>query len=122
MSYVGALMTDRARILEERVEGLTLEIARAINQAEDPERPAIRSELTEFAISVLKEAVMLPEQSAAEPIANDASRFNPLGMGIPLVFAGSVLIFLFPPMGVVLFTVAIVMIAWGLVASAVTRH
>jgi len=113
-------MEDRARILEDRVEDLTRAIATTINEAEVPERPEIRSELRDFAITLLKESIVLPEATtgAAEGAGN---AFNPLAMGIPLFFAGVVLFFLFPPVGMMLFVASVLMIVWGLVASMVTR-
>jgi hypothetical protein len=42
-------------------------------------------------------------------------------MGIPLFFAGVVLFFLFPPVGMMLFVASVLMMVWGLVASMVTR-
>lgn len=114
-------MEDRVRILEERIEGLTLEIARAINQAEVAGRPEIRSELMELAINVLRDGVVMPAHTPPGPTVDPAG-FNPLGMGIPLAAAGAVLIVLFPPVGVMLFAAAIVMIAWGLMALVVKRR
>ncbi len=114
-------MEDRARILEDRVEDLTRVLATAINEADVPERPEIRTELRDFAITLLKESIVLPEtmRVAAEGVGGP---FNPLAMGIPLFFAGSVLIFLFPPVGMLLFAGAVLMIGWGLVTSMVARR
>jgi hypothetical protein len=114
-------MEDRARTLEDRVEDLTREIATTINEADVPERPEIRTELRDFAIALLKDSIVLPEAMtvAAEGIGKT---FNPLAMGIPLFFAGAVLIFLFPPVGMMLFVASVVMIGWGLVTSMVVRR
>src|SRR5689334_3842259 len=110
-------MEDRARILEDRVEDLTRAIAQTINDADLPERPAIRAELKEFAITLLQESVIIPEAVAVTTVASDKATFNPIAMGIPLFFAGCVLIFLFPPVGMMLFLGSSVMIVWGLVTS-----
>ena len=114
-------MEDRARILEDRIEDLTREIATTINEAEVPERPEIRTELRDFAIALLNESIVLPEvvPAAAE---NAGATFNPLAMGIPLFIGGAVLIFLFPPVGMLLFVGSLAMIGWGLVTTMVVRR
>jgi hypothetical protein len=110
-------MEDRARILEDRIEDLAREIAETINQATDvPGRPDIRGELKDFAIHLLQDSVVTAEP-AAEVVTSSDATFNPLGMGIPLFFAGCVLVFLFPPVGMMMFAGSIVMIVWGLLAS-----
>jgi hypothetical protein len=114
-------MEDRARILEDRVENLTRAIATTINEADVPERPEIRAELRDFAITLLKESIV-PAEPVAVAAADGEGAFNPLGMGIPLFFAGGVLIFLFPPVGMLLFAASMVMILWGLAVSMVTRR
>jgi hypothetical protein len=115
-------MEDRARILEDRVEDLTRAIAQTINEANVPERPAIRTELKEFAITLLQESIIAPEAVAVATVENDKATFNPLAMGIPLFFAGGVLIFLFPPVGMMLFAASVVMIVWGFATSMVRRR
>ena len=115
-------MEDRARILEDRVEDLTRAIAQTINDAVLPERPAIRAELKEFAINLLQESIIAPEPVAVATVGSEKAAFNPLAMGIPLLFAGGVLIFLFPPVGMMLFAGSVVMIGWGLVVSVVRRR
>ena len=84
-------MEDRARILEDQVEDLTRAIAKTINEAEVPGRPGIRSELKDFAISLLQDSVAPPEPEAVEAVESGNATFNPLAMGIPLFFAGGVL-------------------------------
>jgi hypothetical protein len=115
-------MEDKARILEDRVEDLTRAIAQTINEADLPERPEIRAELKEFAISLLQESILRPEPVAIAAVESGKPTFNPLAMGIPLFFAGGVLIFLFPPVGMMLFAASVVMIVWGFVTSMVTRR
>ncbi|MBI3767223.1 MAG: hypothetical protein HY271_01880 [Deltaproteobacteria bacterium] len=115
-------MEDKARILEDRVEDLTRAIAQTINDADVPERPEIRAELKEFAISLLQESIQRPEPVAVAAVGSGKTAFNPLAMGIPLFFAGGVLIFLFPPVGMMLFAASVVMVVWGFVTSMVTRR
>ena len=115
-------MEDRARILEDRVEGLARGIIETINAAEVPERPNIRAELKEYAISLLQDAIVPPEPIGAEAVESTDAKFSPIAMAIPLFFAGVVLFFLFPPVGMMLFTAAVVMVAWGLMTSLVGRR
>ena len=113
-------MEDRARILESRVEDLTREIVRAINEVDD--HPGLRAELKDFAIGLLQDAVPAVEAIASEPAPAPAAQFNPLAMGIPLMFAGAVLIFLFPPVGLLLFVASGFMVVWGLAVSLFRRR
>jgi hypothetical protein len=103
------------RTLEEHVEGLTEEIARLINTA-----PAeVRKDLRDFAIGLLREGVEdAPRLAPARPAG---TAFNPLGIAIPLLLVGAMVIFLFPPVGLVVFALAGVMLAWGVVASLLSR-
>ncbi len=114
-------MEDTARILEDRVEDLTRVLAQTINGADVPERPDIRAELKEFAINLLQESIPA-EPVAVAAVQNGKATFNPLAMGIPLFFAGAVLIVLFPPVGMMLFAASMVMIVWGFVTSMVMRR
>jgi hypothetical protein len=115
-------MEDTARILEDRVEDLTRELAQTINGADVPERPDIRAELKEFAINLLQEAIPSSERIPVAVVQNGKATFNPLAMGIPLFFAGAVLIFLFPPVGMMLFAASLAMVVWGFVTSMVMRR
>ncbi len=114
-------MEDRARILEDRIEDLTRTIANTINEAEVPERPEIRAELRDFAINLLKESVV-PSEPVVIASGDGGATFNPLAMGIPVFFAGGVLIFLFPPVGMMLFAASVVLIVWGLATSMMSRR
>src|SRR3990172_4199028 len=106
-------MENLVRIVEEKVEGLARAIAEAINEVEIAGQPGVRAELKDFAISVLEDALVPVEPAAVTTVNRAEARFNPLGMGIPLFFAGGVLIFLFPPVGAMLFVASAVMVVWG---------
>jgi hypothetical protein len=115
-------MSDRAGTLEDRVESLARELADTINEAEAPGRPGIRNDLRDVAISVLQDVVVpLEPEPVSGPATADAS-FNPLGMAIPMLLAGVVLLFLFPPVGLFLLAAAAVMIVWGLITSLWSRR
>ena len=99
---------ENDRTLEARVEVLAREIAETINagQAEG------RENLRDVAINLLREEVHIVEPPRP-PVPADAGSFNPFGIGIPLVLMGGVMVFLFPPVGLLMFAAAAVMIAWG---------
>ncbi len=92
------------------MEALARELADTINAGQVEGRERLR----EVALGLLRDEVQLSEPElapAAGPVATGA--FNPFGIGIPLVLMGSVLVFLFPPVGLLMFAAAAVMIVWG---------
>lgn len=92
------------------VEALARELADTINAGHMEGRERLR----EVALGLLREEVRLSEASPVAPISPATSgTFNPFGIGIPLILMGSVLIFLFPPVGLLMFAAAAVMIVWG---------
>jgi hypothetical protein len=115
-------MDDRVSAVERRIEELAREIVETIAQAEDAGRPGTRTELKDFTIGLLNDALAGTEPVDVAPVAREDAPFNPLGMAIPVCFAGVVLIFLFPPVGILLFGVAALMIVWGLTASLLWRR
>jgi len=114
-------MDDRVALAERRVEELAREIVKTINEAEDAGSPGVRSELKDFTIGLLNDALETAEIVRPEQTGSDDVPFNPVGMAIPVFGAGAVLFFLFPPVGILLFGAAVVMIVWGVVASLVRR-
>ncbi|HUI27847.1 MAG TPA: hypothetical protein VL403_17325 [Candidatus Kryptonia bacterium] len=81
---------------ETDVERLAREVVRVINAGPEGEREILR----ELAVAVLRDEV----QIVSNPRPADAptlGTFNFFGIGIPLVLMGAVLIFLFPPIGLV---------------------
>jgi len=108
--------SDRAH--DRRIEDLARELAEAINATHGDEREVLR----EVAVDLLREQVEVeppPERSETVP---RAGAFNAFGIGIPLFLMGSVLVFLFPLVGLLMFGTAVIMIAWGVGASLVTRR
>jgi|SRR6185295_8109021 len=114
-------MEDPARVLEDRVEDLARELVVTINGAEVSGRPHLRGELRDFAISLIQDSIAVEPDEVAPRAAPDHG-FNPIAMGIPLFFAGGVLFFLFPPVGMLLFVASGAMIVWGLMVSLVARR
>ena len=103
---------------EARVEALAREIADTINAGQVEGREQLR----EVALSLLRDEVRLSESSPtpASPPAGPGT-FNAFGIGIPLFLMGSVLVFLFPPVGLLMFAAAAVMIAWGIGTTLLRR-
>lgn len=107
---------ERELVLERRVLSLAHQLAELINA----ERPEEREILREIAVNALRDEVFVPQ---AEPTgaAWASQTFNPFGIAIPMVLTGSLLIFLFPPVGVALFGVAGLMVVWGIIVTLLVR-
>lgn len=106
-------------IIEERIEEITREIAGLIGRA-----PAqSRRDLRDFATGLLRERISEALAPAPPDVreARTGSTFSAIGFAIPLFLMGSLLLFLFPPVGLVLLMMAVVMLLWGLVASLIFR-
>ena len=102
---------EAASAAENRVEALAHEIAQAINAGQVEQRELLR----EFAVNLLRDEVQIISSPSAPAVpAQSTGSFNPFGIGIPLFLMGSVLVFLFPPVGLLMFAAAAVMIAWGI--------
>jgi hypothetical protein len=98
------------------VLALAREIADTINAGPIEGRDVLR----EMAVNAVRDQVQVssPPKLAAE---QGAANFNPLAIAIPLVLVGAVLFFLFPPVGVLMFGMAGVMVVWGVVATLFAR-
>ena len=96
------------------MEALARELADTINAGQVEGRERLR----EVALSLLRDEVRLSEPvPPSVPAAAPPGSFNPFGIGIPLILMGSVLVFLFPPVGLLMFAAAAVMIVWGVGAT-----
>jgi hypothetical protein len=102
---------------EARVEALAREITDTINAGQLEER----ERLQEVALALLRDEVQLTEPPPVVVQPPAAGTFNPFGIGIPLILMGGVLVFLFPPVGLLMFAAAAVMIAWGVGATLLGR-
>lgn len=101
---------EQSRELEEKIEDLTKELSGLINAAGTQGR----EELRDYAVSLLQgetETVVAEEL----PLAGDtpSAPFNPLALSIPFFLIGAFLLLLFPPIGIFLLFVALVMGLWG---------
>jgi len=110
-----AAENDRAR--EVRVATLVHEIAETINAGQVEGRELLR----EIAVSLLRDEVQTTEPSPPAPGTAPVGSFNPFGIGIPLILMGGVMVFLFPPVGLLMFAAAAVMLAWGVGATLLAR-
>lgn len=103
---------------EERVAALVHEIAKTINAGEVEDREGLR----EVAVGLLRDEVQTAAPALAAAPAPTGGTFNPFGIGIPLILMGGVLVFLFPPVGLLMFAAAALMIAWGVGATVLGRR
>lgn len=104
------------RALDRSVLALARQIADVINAGPREGRDILR----EMAIETLRERVRTePAVGLAAPPA--PASFNPFGIGLPLVFVGAILVFLFPPVGLMMFGTAAVMMVWGVISSLWAR-
>lgn len=104
---------------EEKIEGLTKEISQLISTTEAKGR----EELREYAISLLQGETETGSVAEAAPAAvGSTNPFNPLGISLPLFLVGGLLLFLFPPVGVILLAAAVLMGTWGVLWSLFSRR
>lgn len=99
------------------VAALVQEIVEVINAAPRVQREGLR----EDAVARLRDEVemnALPVQAEMQVAAS----FNSFGIAIPLLLMGAVLVFLFPPVGLLMFAIAGVLVAWGVGTTLLTRR
>ncbi len=113
------LVAEKDPAPEAAIAALARQIAEQINAAPFDEREALR----EDAVTILRNEIeMQPPVPAAVISPQSPAAFNPFGIGIPLILMGAVLVFLFPPVGLLLFGVAGVVVTWGLGATLLARR
>jgi hypothetical protein len=93
-------------VVETDVERLAREVVRVINGGPEEERETLR----ELAVAVLRDEVQIVSSTAHAPTAGT---FNLFGIAIPLFLMGLVLVFLFPPIGLVCVAAATLTVVWG---------
>jgi hypothetical protein len=106
---------------DEAVEELARELAERLRAMPN------RQELTDYAVSILKEsnedAGQLEQATISRSAASKRDPFNPIAFGIPLLVIGAVLcatgILAGPGLGVV--AIALLMVVWGVVVSFFSR-
>ena len=81
--------------------------------------------MRELALTIVREEVRTKEQDAepapAAAIAAARKHSNPLAMAIPFFMMGCVTIFLFPPVGLLLFGLTGVLVVVGVIVSIFGR-
>jgi hypothetical protein len=109
--------------LERQVETRAGELAAIINAAPGEGRETLR----ELALTIVREEVLTREQTvsaASGDVAGAAAarrHSNPLAMAIPFFMMGCVTIFLFPPVGLLLFGLTGVLVVVGVIVSIFGR-
>jgi vacuolar-type H+-ATPase catalytic subunit A/Vma1 len=106
---------------DDAVEQLARELAERLREMPN------RQELTDYAVSILKEsnedAGQIEQAEHSRSTAGKRDPFNPIAFGIPLLVIGAVLcatgILAGPGLGVV--AIALLMVFWGLVVSLFSR-
>lgn len=73
-----------------------------------------------MAVRLLRDEVLIREHEVEAP--SSSSAFNPFGIAIPLSLMGFLMLILFPPVGLMLFGTAAVMMFWGLAAILFARR
>lgn len=101
---------------ERRVESLAREVVEAINARPTEGREVLR----ELAVAILRDEVQIVDRAEATAPPTVGS-FNFFGIGIPLFLIGAVLVFLFPPIGLVFFAAGALTVVCGLGAVVFSR-
>jgi hypothetical protein len=99
-----------------QVEGQARDLARLISSAPAGQRERLR----DMAVSLLRDEVEMIQPVAAAPATSDT--LNPFAIGIPLMLAGAVMVVMFPPVGLLLFAAAALMMLWGLATVFLARR
>ena len=90
------------------------ELARLVDEAPATDRDELRT----YALGLVREEI---RESEPMPRGTEGpgggSSFNPLAMGIPVLLVGGFLVFLFPPVGLLLIAVAGFLVAWGVLVT-----
>ena len=108
----------RQRELDQRVEDLARQLADVVNTA----GLESRQDLREYAIGLLKEETERDDAPAATSATEThAPQFSPLAFAILIGLVSLPLVLLFPPLGLGLFGMAVLMGIWGLIDTFVHR-
>lgn len=111
---------EHSQELEEKIEDLTKELSGLINAAGTKGR----DELRDYAISLLQGETEETTLNISPQQVADTSppSFNPLALSIPFFLIGFMLLLLFPPVGVFLLLIALMMGIWGALSALIGRH
>lgn len=110
---------EREQTPEARVEALARQLAETINAGTVDGRERLR----ELAVGLLRDEVEVTEPlRSAAPQPEGRGGFNPFAIGIPFILMGSLLVFLFPPVGLLMFAAAALMLGWGVATTLLRRR
>lgn len=110
--------------LRVQVEQCARELARVINGGESEWRGPFRDAAIELLYDTVETEPPLCDAldgAEAAAVAVPTQTSNPIAIAIPLLMVGAVMVILFPPIGLLLFAAAGVMVVWGL-ASVLFRR
>ena len=99
------------------MEDLARRLVETINGAAADQRQDLR----DYAIDLVREGTEAIEAPREQPARKRASGTNPLGMGLLLFLVALPMCLLFPPVGLALLAVAILLGGWGIVVTLVRR-
>jgi hypothetical protein len=109
------------RELDDKVEDLAQRIVQVVNTAS----PEQRQDLREYAMELLRDGTEATDAPGAPPTNANASAnaaaTNPLGIGLLLGVLSLPALLLFPPVGLVLLAIAVVLGVWGVLATLLRR-
>src|SRR5262249_32822582 len=111
------LPANPERELDEKVEDLAQRIVQVVTTAS----PEHRQDLREYAMELLRDGTEAPDAPAAAPTNTNAAATNPLGIGLLLGVLALPALLLFPPVGLVLLAIAVVLGVWGVLATLLRR-
>ena len=108
-----------SRDVENKIEDLTEELSRLINEAGTDGR----EELRDYAVSLLQGGTETTrtEEPVGEDQAEPSSPFSPVALSIPFLLIGIILLPLFAPVGLVMLFLAVVMGVGGWLALMFRR-
>ncbi len=109
--------SEDGEVTESRAEELARALVRTINLAPNEQREQLR----EMVVHLVRDEVQIAPPVMYRSASDGGDGFNPFALGIPLMLAGAVLTILFPPVGLVLFAVAGLTMAWGVLSVFLSR-
>jgi hypothetical protein len=110
----------RERALDAKVEELVRRVVAEVNGASPDLRPGLR----EYALELLREGTESADTgqtTPADPAKSSTTGSNPIGIALLLGALALPAFLLFPPVGLVLLAVALVLGIWGVVATLLAR-
>jgi hypothetical protein len=105
------------RELDGQVEALAERLVDVINAA----GPELRAGLRQYAMDLLRDGTEIGDTTPGAVTPADRRGGNPLPMGMLLGLFSLPMMLLFPPVGLTLFAISLVLSVWGVVAMVVRR-